>query len=166
MAQNANSAFKSQNTALLDRRYHKLVSTDPEFYLDANDWLRSAAQSLLITTPGLFDKAMSAGRVQARVMVKHQQQQHVKIILDATENMKRARFCIEEDIDDEDEARMCAEERHEAASRQEQMSDEFVKKLVTEQVALSQGSEAQTDLALTTRLCGARALAPWEGFLK
>ena len=161
----ANDA-KLERYRVLEDRLCKLVSTDPEFYLDANDWLRSAAQSLLITTPGLFDKAMSAGRVQARVMVKHQQQQHVKIILNASENMNRARFCIEEDINDEDEARMCAEERHEAANREEQMSDEFVKKLVTEQVALSQGSEAQTDLALTTRLCGARALAPWEGFLK
>lgn len=144
----------------------RFVETDPDFYLDAHEWLKQVTRRLVVDTPALLDQVLNLDRAQAVGLAEDLEQKIAGVIKEFGEEVSR---CADELAKDEKQRTKRAASRaaaQEAAQRAQALQSEMVEELLTKQQALRQMSEGKYGLAILTETFGSATGALWEGHLK
>lgn len=150
----------------LDAALTKLVKADPEFYLDAQEWFRRAAQRLVIGTPELLDKVLKANRTEASVLKEATESAIYRLMQEFLEEVKHCAESLAEEAEEERQDAARRRESRAAAERAAAFQSNMVDQLLAKQQALRQQSEGRFGLALATEIFGAQTGAIWEGLFK
>jgi hypothetical protein len=146
----------------------QLVKTDPEFYLDAQEWLQHVVRRLVFGTgtSGLLDKVLKVNRSEAWEIKEATQRAIYGVMQDFLEEVKRCAGELRQEVEQERQDAAHRRESQAAAERAASFQSVMVDELLTKQQALRQQSEGKFGLALATQVFGAQTGSAWEGLFK